>query len=76
MGNGTWKTSAGMGPKTLYAATLPVSAMVIMVRWRRCRRRRWRNGSLRRAIFTAFSTASAPVDTSMVLAGWPPAPAC
>jgi hypothetical protein len=59
----------GNGPKpVLYGATLPVSAMPIIVRpWNRQRTRSRRAGRRRRAILTAFSTASAPVVKKAVL---------
>ncbi|MNR33945.1 hypothetical protein D3C85_1516730 [compost metagenome] len=63
-GNTPWYTSDGNGPKPiLYGATLPVSAMPISVRpWKPPPKAMMPGRPVAaRAIFTAFSTASAPV---------------
>ena len=73
-GNGTWKTSGGIGPKPrLYGAVLPVSAMDMKLRpWNAPENAISAERPVAlRAIFTAFSTASAPVEKKMERAGEP-----
>ncbi len=68
-GAGTWKIDPGNGPKPiLYGATLPVSAIPMNVRPWKAPERLMIPGRpvAERAIFTAFSTASAPVVKNAV----------